>query len=137
MANYVNSKISSMIDQALKDHDAGLHNDAMTGFKSVLKIDPTNIVSLYMLGALHSEREQYQTALQYLNKAIAGNHKFAQSYQARSVIYSKLGQYKLAFADTKTALSLDPHMEEARKNYDTLEMLATNTTPTIEIPNAH
>ena len=136
MANYVNSKISSMIDQALKDHDAGLHNDAMTGFKSVLKIDPTNIVSLYMLGALHSEREQYQTALQYLNKAIAGNHKFAQSYQARSVIYSKLGQYKLAFADTKTALSLDPHMEEARKNYDTLEMLATNTTPTIEIPNA-
>jgi len=119
--------ISSMIDQALKDHTAGLHNQAMKGFQAVLQHDPANVVSLYMLGAIYSEREDYQTALKFLNQAIALNGKFAQSYQARAVIYSKIGQYKLAFQDTQTALSLDPHLDEARKNYETLQMLAENS----------
>jgi predicted O-linked N-acetylglucosamine transferase (SPINDLY family) len=121
--------ISAMIDQALKDHEAGRQEQAMAGFQTVLQHDSGNVVALYMLGAMHTERQQYQAALQFLNHAIAVNGQFAQSYQARSVIYSKLGHYKSAFHDTQTALRLDPQLEEARKNYDTLQLLAENTAP--------
>jgi predicted O-linked N-acetylglucosamine transferase (SPINDLY family) len=129
LANPANTTISSIIDQALKDHAEGRQQQAMTGFQTVLQHDSGNVVALYMLGAMHSEREQYQAALQYLNHAIAVNGQFAQSYQARSVIYSKLGHYKSAFHDTQTALRLDPQLEDARKNYDTLQLLAENTAP--------
>ena len=127
MANTDNNMISLMIDQALKDHAEGTHNKALIGFQSVLQHQPTNVVSLYMLGVMHSERQEFNLALQYLNQAIAINGKFAQFYQSRAVIYSKLGQYKMAFQDTQTALSIDPHMDDARKNYNTLQMLAENT----------
>lgn len=127
MANPANTMISTLIDRALKDHEAGRQEQAMAGFQTVLQHDSGNVVALYMLGAMHSEREQYQAALQYLNHAIAVNEKFAQSYQARSVIYSKLGHYKSAFHDTQTALRLDPHLEDALKNYETLQLLAENT----------
>ena len=103
----------------------------MAGFQAVLQHDSGNVVALYMLGAMHSERGQYQAALQYLNHAIAVNGQFAQSYQARSIVYSKLGHYKSAFHDTQTALRLDPQLEDARKNYDTLQLLAENTVPPV------
>ena len=60
LANPANTTISSIIDQALKDHAEGRQQQAMTGFQTVLQHDSGNVVALYMLGAMHSEREQYQ-----------------------------------------------------------------------------
>jgi len=121
-----NTKLTTgaLIDKALNNHAKGRKSQAMEFFKSVLERESNNVIALYMIGAMHSEDGLYEDALDYLNKAIDSNDKFAQSYQARSIIYYKLGYYKLAFEDAEKALRIDPQLEETLKNYETLRILA-------------
>ena len=124
MAKITKKILAEMLNQALDDHAAGRLDPAIGQFKAVLQHDPKNVVALYMLGAISSEHGQLQVALQYLNHAISLNSQFAQSFLARSIVYSKLGNYKSAFIDTQTALRLDPQLDGARKNFETLKALA-------------
>ena len=124
MAKTTKKMLAELLNQALGDHAAGRLDHAIARFKTVLQHDPKNVVALYMLGAISSEHGQFQVALQYLNHAISINSQFAQSFLARSIVYSKLGNYKSAFIDTQTALRLDPHLEGARKNFEPLKALA-------------
>jgi predicted O-linked N-acetylglucosamine transferase (SPINDLY family) len=118
--------IADHIGHALDHHNAGRTDEAVSLFNTILQNDPRNVVALYMLGAISSERGQYQVALQYLNHAITVNNRFAQSYLARSIIYYKLGHYKSAFRDTQSALAIDPELEGAKKNFETLRALSDN-----------
>ena len=124
MAKATKKFLSDMIAQAVDDHAAGRADDAIGRFKTVLQHDSKNVVALYMLGAISSEQGQLQIALQYLNHAISINGQFAQSFLARSIVYSKLGNYKSAFIDTQTALRIDPQLDGARKNFEILKTLA-------------
>jgi predicted O-linked N-acetylglucosamine transferase (SPINDLY family) len=118
--------IGDHIGHALDHHNAGRTDEAVSIFNTILQNDPRNVVALYMLGAISSERGQYQVALQYLNHAINVNNSFAQSYLARSIINYKLGNYKAAFRDTESALAINPDLEGARKNFETLRGLSDN-----------
>ena len=124
MAKNTKKMLTDLLEQALADHAAGKIEQSINGFKTVLHNDARNVVALYMLGAICSENGQLQVALQYLNHAISINNQFAPSYLARSIVSSKLGNYKSAFIDTQTALKLDPELESAKKNYETLKVLA-------------
>ena len=124
MAKNSKKMLTDLLEQALADHAAGKIEQSINGFKTVLHNDARNVIALYMLGAICSENGQLQVALQYLNHAISINNQFAPSYLARSIVSSKLGNYKSAFIDTQTALKLDPELESAKKNYETLKVLA-------------
>ena len=124
MAKNTKKMLTDLLEQALADHAAGKIEQSINGFKTVLHNDARNVIALYMLGAICSENGQLQVALQYLNHAISINNQFAPSYLARSIVSSKLGNYKSAFIDTQTALKLDPELESAKKNYETLKVLA-------------
>ncbi|MDZ7693802.1 MAG: hypothetical protein U5K69_22230 [Balneolaceae bacterium] len=68
----------------------------------------------YYESALELEKKQeFQSALNYLNKAIELSPDFAKAYEARGVIKYVLQDWHGALRDHQKAIELDPHFKEA------------------------
>ena len=63
----------------------------------VLEYHPDNAIAINNIGATYMERKDYEGALPYLEKAMAIDDKYANSYYGLALCYYKLGRIEDAF----------------------------------------
>lgn len=66
-------------------------------YNKVLEYYPNNAIAINNIGATYMERENYEEALPYLEKALALDDKYANSYYGLALCYYKLGRMENAF----------------------------------------
>lgn len=108
--NYVNAQYG----RAKLYQDLGKYDEAVNEYSSLLNKDKNNEQAIYNLGAIYLEvKDQPEKAIEYFNKAIALNDRWASAYFARGYSYAKLGNKQNAKDDYKKCLSIDPEFTEA------------------------
>jgi tetratricopeptide (TPR) repeat protein len=73
--------------------------EAYRDFKKASEIDSNYALAWHNIGALHLPKKQYDTAIQYLNRAISLNPNYINSYGARGEAKFNLGDYQGAIED--------------------------------------
>jgi tetratricopeptide (TPR) repeat protein len=74
-------------------------------------MEPRDAKGYLNLGAISFEREQYDDALYYLNKAIEMDPKLVEAYKIRGMTYNKKRQYDRAISDfnkVREIIPMDP-----------------------------
>jgi tetratricopeptide (TPR) repeat protein len=71
-----------------------------------------------MRGHLHSQRGEYDQAIQDLSQAIRLDPQSAFPYVNRGVAYDETGKHDLAIADLTEAIRLDPRLPKAKAEAD-------------------
>lgn len=66
-------------------------------YDKVLEYHPDNAIALNNIGATYMERKDYEGALPYMEKAMAIDNSYANSYYGLAICYYKLGRYKEAY----------------------------------------
>ena len=66
-------------------------------YDKVLEYHPDNAIAINNIGATYMERKDYEGALPYLEKAMAIDDKYANSYYGLALCYYKLGRIEDAF----------------------------------------
>ena len=66
-------------------------------FEKVLEYYPDNAIAINNIGATFMERKDYEGALPYMEKALAIDDSYANSYYGLGLCYYKLGKLKEAF----------------------------------------
>lgn len=66
-------------------------------YDKVLEYNPDNAIALNNIGATYMERKDYEGALPYMEKAMAIDNSYANSYYGLALCYYKLGRYKEAY----------------------------------------
>ena len=69
-------------------------------YDKVLEYHPDNAIAINNIGATYMERDDYEGALPYMEKAMAIDDSYANSYYGLALCYYKLGRFEEAF-DTK------------------------------------
>ena len=73
--------------------------EAYRDFKKASEIDSNYALAWHNMGAVQLPRKQYDTAIQYLNRAISLNPNYINSYGARGEAKFNLGDYQGAIED--------------------------------------
>ena len=66
-------------------------------YDKVLEYHPDNAIALNNIGATYMERKDYEGALPYMEKAMAIDNSYANSYYGLALCYYKLERYKEAY----------------------------------------
>ena len=92
---------------------AGLYDDAIEAFTSVIALDPNYAHAYTSRGIVYGSKGQYDRAIEDLNMAIQLGPNVALAYINRGVVYSDKGQYDTAIEDLNKAIQLDPNVAYA------------------------
>lgn len=102
----------------------GRWEDALVEYKRALKIAPNAAVLFYNMGMAHAEGKDYETAIKYMQKALALNSEFPRS---NPMVACNMGiVFSLGYTRDKArqcleiALELDPQLEIAKKALERL-----------------
>ncbi|MCS6998989.1 MAG: tetratricopeptide repeat protein [Aquificaceae bacterium] len=77
-----------------------------------LSVEPNSLQLNLMMGHLLKERERYEEALGYIEKAIQIDHKDYRGYFLRAIVYDNMGKIVSAESDLRKALELRPEDPE-------------------------
>ncbi len=91
--------------------DMGKHDSAYLDYLHSLKMRMDNSLALGNLGAIYVKRNQFDSAVYYLSKALQIDTGFAVSYANRAVAYGGLGKTEESIADFKHYLNYNPDDE--------------------------
>lgn len=93
--------------EADKLFDSGDHDSALAVYQSAVKVKPL-LKSLYRIGWIHNEFEQYSEALIALNRAAAIGPNEAVVFLEKGYAHRRLKQNNEALAALKKSVTLDP-----------------------------
>lgn len=95
-------------------------------YDKVLEYHPDNAIAINNIGATYMEREDFDSALPYLEKALALDDSYANSYYGLAICYYKLGRIEDAF-DTchKGALKSSDRPENPAVREELLKLFLT------------
>jgi tetratricopeptide (TPR) repeat protein len=85
-------------------------DSAYNDYKKVLELKPNYYPTLNNLGALYILRTQYDSALEYLNKALSIK-EYAPAYRNRGIVYLQLNRHAEAIRDFEKFLAFQPEAE--------------------------
>lgn len=86
----------------------GMTEQAKNIFQGIVLIDRKNAYAHSILGSIHKQAEEYESALRHFSTAIKAFPGDVGSLTQRAEVYLLLGRWKEAAADLKTVISLDP-----------------------------
>ncbi len=73
--------------------------NSTTAFRKAINLDPNNTMAWYNFSKVSQHLENYETSLDFLNKAIGLNPTFSNAYFERALVKKKLGDIEGAIAD--------------------------------------
>ena len=107
---------ADFLREALALHQSGHFPAAEKIYLAILDLDPDHFDALQLLGALEVQRRNYQTAIDYLDRALTLKPGYAQGHYHRGVALQALNRLEEALANYDQALSIDPGYLEAQYN---------------------
>jgi len=111
-----NNEVSSMLATATRHHQAGRLAEAEAMYKEILKKFPDQPDALQFLGLLAHNKNDNQSAIELIRKAISINPFSADYYINLGAIFKQLGRLREALECYQTALQLQPESAEAYNN---------------------
>ena len=94
-------------NRATAYHQAGKLNEALVGYRKVLRKYPRHADALHLMGIILADQGKVEEGLAHINKAIAVRADFAPYYLNRGLAFFRLQQFDKAISDFNQALSLD------------------------------
>ena len=110
------AQASRELNQAIELHQKGQLEDAQACYEKILKTQPLHFDALHLLGAIASQRKNYQAATDLISKAIAINPNSARAHYNLGVALHELKQLDAAISSYNIALRLQPNFPAAHSN---------------------
>jgi tetratricopeptide (TPR) repeat protein len=85
-------------------------------FKQLIREDKNDFIACQNIGYFSMNKEKYDTALVYFNRALSINPKLGLTYNNRGFLEYKMGNNREALKDINTSLKLDKTNAFAYKN---------------------
>ncbi|GAB6094287.1 hypothetical protein JCM14469_05390 [Desulfatiferula olefinivorans] len=112
--------IENEFDKAYDLHRRGRTDEADRLYRMILGRQPNHPDALHLAGLIALEREQFDTALSLITRAIRVYPKAAPYYNNLGTVLLKKGQRDEAVTAYRKALEIDPDYPEAHNNLGTL-----------------
>ena len=105
--------VDPLLQKAIALQNARQFDQAKLIYEDILKNNSNHFDAIHLLGVIYLQREHFDLALDYLNRAVALNPTFADAVFHRGLTYKM--QYKLdqALIDYTKALTLNPTHQNA------------------------
>jgi tetratricopeptide (TPR) repeat protein len=94
--------------KAVSDFNAKNYDQAILGFKEVLKDDPNNADAHYYLGNIYYIRQNYETSLPYFEQAAKLDYKSVEKLMALGENQRTLKKYDLAIVQYQKVIGFAP-----------------------------
>jgi len=101
---------------ALKHHQNGDLEKAHALYTEILNLDPQNIEALHLLGILEAQQKNPQSALSFLQRAIAIDQKIPYLHNSLGNVFKHLGEIQKARQHYEEALRLEPNSATMHNN---------------------
>jgi protein O-GlcNAc transferase len=105
-----------LLQKALSYHQAGLVKEAEAGYISVLETDPDNADALHLLGVVALAKEDTDTALTLIKKAIQVRPRYPHFYNSLGEVYRFLKKPKEAAGCYEEAIAIGQGLPEPYNN---------------------
>ena len=112
-------KASRMYNEARKNHLAGRVDQAISGYKAAIKVDPELCEAHSDLGLAYNQQHNYGQALIEFHKALAINPKDAYTYNNVGAALRAQHDNEAAIKNWETAVKIDPKLAAAHYNLGT------------------
>lgn len=106
-------QIPQLLNKALRFHQAGRIQDAVSGYQEILKKDPTHCDALHLLGVAAQQLNQLDASIQLIKAAIEQNPKAAPFHHNLANSYLQNNMPLEALQSYHAALQLNPNYAEA------------------------
>lgn len=107
--------VSDAINKAIQYHQNGNVQEAERIYAEILKVDPTNINCLYLIGLINYQKGKLDNAVDYANKALSIRPAF-DIYKTLADIYIDKREFDNALIALKKAVEFDPDYVEGYFN---------------------
>jgi Tfp pilus assembly protein PilF len=108
--------INKSIQLAFQHYEAGDFQQAKHVCAEILKERPNSEEVVYLLGIVYAQLEEYDLAIQHIEKSLQLNISNADAYLALGAVYQKRGLLDEAVNFYKKAVEIDPNFAEAYEN---------------------
>ncbi len=108
--------MTSVLNQALTFHQAGLLAEAEQLYRKVLQAKPGNFDSLHLLGVIYHQRGEHSEAVRQIDLALKTNPRSAAAHNNRGSAFKELKRLDEALKSYNKAIALKPDYVEAFSN---------------------
>ncbi|MCP4252934.1 MAG: tetratricopeptide repeat protein [Candidatus Scalindua sp.] len=129
------SNIGNALQIALKHHQAGQLQDAVSIYDQILQENPNHPDALNLSGLIAHQTNNNVKAAELINKAILNNPENPDYYYNLGIVLSALEKWKEAIHAYRQAIRLKPDYFEALNNLGNILREHSNTDSAIEIYN--
>ena len=116
---------------ANKAFEDGRYEKALAGYQAALQAAPDHLYALRGKARTLMQLGRHGAAVRAFNRAIAAAPEFGPTYANRGILYDRMGRYRKALADYRTALRLNEELAEGPNWLTRFLRLQPKTPPTI------
>ncbi|MEK9658310.1 MAG: sulfotransferase [bacterium] len=109
-------KTQLLLKSAVERHQNGQLESAHLAYEELLKIDPNNIIGLQLYGVLASQVNQFEVALNLLNRSVSLEPNYVDALLNRGTVLQNQQRYEEAIADFNRVITIQPNYAEAYFN---------------------
>ena len=117
-----NDNINKIFNSALRLHQNGNLEEAEILLKKILTSLPKHLPSIFLLGTLSAQIQEYQTAIELLTKSIKIKPEFIEAHNNLGNVFQELGRNKEAVSCYQRAIKLNPEYAEALNNIGRVQL---------------
>jgi protein O-GlcNAc transferase len=111
-----NKGANQLIDQALREHQAGRLKEAAELYDRVLEIDPNNADALHLRGVVAHQSQEEERAAALIQQAIDIDPFAAEFHNNLGEVFRFMHQMEKAIASYQRSLELEPDRAETLRN---------------------
>ena len=89
---------------------------ALEQFQQVLKVNPKDVFTHFVLGYIYDQTGKTDLAIQEFNETLRLDPRYVSAYNDLGTVYNRIGQYDKALEQFHKALELNPEYEESVEN---------------------
>jgi glycosyltransferase involved in cell wall biosynthesis/Flp pilus assembly protein TadD len=104
------SKLTQLLQQAVKELEAGKPAEAVALCERVIQREPNNLLALNLLALLEHQRGRNEQALPWIQRAIKISPSNAEAQRSAGTILLALGKFAEAADATRKAAALQPNL---------------------------
>jgi len=101
-------QVMEKMNLADRQANAGLLQQAIVGYKEVIKLDPGNMEAYLHMAQCYKEQENYGEAIKYFKKAASFKPEEPEVHNGLGNIYKNMGKVDMAFEEFQLALKMEP-----------------------------
>jgi len=112
----VQTQIAQMFQEGIQYQQTGQLDQAESIYHNILKIEDNNADALHLIGVIAYQKQDYDTAIEWITKAIAINDRAEGFYNNLGNVFYAQGKFDEAQHCYQQALALNPNFGEAQYN---------------------